>query len=149
MYGDERDAERARLLRELWALAVAEPAVKVRAPSDVAAALIDWAEYEQETFGVVTLNGAHEIIGVHAVTRGLVNRTVVHPREVFRPALADNATAVVIAHNHPSGSTEPSAEDHEVTRRLVEAGKLIGIPVLDHVIISRRGYYSWAERGDL
>ena len=79
------------------------------------------------------------------VAIGIVNRSLVHPREVFRRAITDNAAAIIVAHNHPSGSLEPSDEDHEVTRRLVEAGQLLGISVLDHLVISREGYFSFLE----
>jgi len=95
----------------------------------------------------LTLNGAHWTIRRHVVTIGLANRTMVHPREVFWPAIRDNAVAIVVAHNHPSGQIDPSNEDREVTRRLVAAGEIIGIPVLDHVIIGRDRYYSFLESG--
>lgn len=75
--------------------------------------------------------------------------TLVHPREVFYEAIRDNATSVIIAHNHPSGHTDPSLEDREVTRRLSEAGGILGIRILDHVIFSPKGYYSFLEHGEL
>ena len=96
---------------------------------------------------MVTLNGAHGVIRVREVTRSIANRSLVHPREIFWGAIQDRAVAVVIAHNHPSGNVEPSVEDGDVTRRLVEAGQVMGIPVLDHVIVSKRGYYSFLEEG--
>ncbi|HKJ85233.1 MAG TPA: DNA repair protein RadC [Spirochaetia bacterium] len=122
---------------------------KVRAPSDILPVVDRFVERKQECFLAISLNGAHEITATRIVTVGLVNRTVVHPREVFAGPLADRAAAVVLAHNHPSGSLEPSAEDNEVTRRLVAAGQLLGIPVLDHVIFSARGYYSFLEHDAL
>jgi len=125
------------------------PRPKVRAPSDVLVCLDPYVNETQEHFVCVTLNGSHEVIKTHLVTMGLVNRTVVHPREVFRCALFDNAAAIIVAHNHPSGSLEPSAEDQEVTSRLVSAGQLMGMPVLDHVIVSFRGYYSFLEHDAL
>jgi DNA repair protein RadC len=78
-----------------------------------------------------------------------VNRALVHPREVFAEALVDRAAAVVVAHNHPSGNVEPSAEDREVTARLQKAGNTLGIAMLDHIIFSQEGYYSFLEQGEL
>ena len=72
-----------------------------------------------------------------------------HPREVFADAIVDRAAAVVVAHNHPSGNIEPSTEDREVTRRLVAAGRMLGIAVLDHIVFSHSGYYSFTENGDM
>jgi len=122
---------------------------KVRSPGDILPVVDRFADRRQECFLSISLNGAHEITATRIVTVGLVNRTVVHPREVFADPLTDRAAAVILAHNHPSGSLEPSAEDEEVTRRLVSAGRLLGIPVLDHVIFSARGYYSFLEHGEL
>ncbi len=122
---------------------------KVRSPADILPVVDRFVERPQECFLSISLNGAHEITAARVVTMGLVNRTVVHPREVFAPALADRAAALILAHNHPSGCLEPSAEDGEVTRRLVSVGQLLGIPVLDHVIFSSRGYYSFLEHDAL
>ena len=122
---------------------------RVRAPSDILPVLDEWAHEEQEHFIVATLNGAHEVICAHCITKGLVNRTIVHPREVFRPALLDNACAVILAHNHPSGQWEPSGEDIELTKRLKQGGDLMGIPVLDHIIVTKNGFYSFLEHDKL
>ncbi len=103
----------------------------------------------QEHFLVVMLNGAHELIGVNLVTLGLVNRTLVHPREVFAEPLKVRATAIVLAHNHPSGNLEPSPDDLEVTLRIRRAGQLLGIDVLDHIIFSSDAYRSMMETGEL
>lgn len=104
--------------------------------------------HDQEHFFIFTLNGNLGVIGFHVISKGLVNRTVVHPREVFRPAIADNAVAIIIGHNHPSGYLKPSQEDIDVNRKLNEAGKLIGIPIMDSVIVSYDGtYYSMLENG--
>ena len=101
---------------------------------------IRWCDTER--FVLITLNGSNNVIGVHEVTKGLVNQTPVAPREVFRIALQDNASSIMLSHNHPSGSTEPSREDEEITRLLVSAGKILKIPVLDHIILSRSGFTS-------
>ena len=103
----------------------------------------------QEHFLVIMLNGAHELIGVNLVTVGLVNRTLVHPREVFSEPLKSRATAIVLAHNHPSGNLEPSPDDLEVTLRIKKAGLLLGIEVLDHIIFSSDGYRSMMETGEM
>ena len=103
----------------------------------------------QEHFLVIMLNGAHELMGVNVVTVGLVNRTLVHPREVFSEPLKLRATAIVLAHNHPSGNLEPSPDDLEVTLRIKRAGILLGIEVLDHIIFSSDGYRSMMESGEL
>jgi DNA repair protein RadC len=123
--------------------------VRIRIPSDAYDLLRSFATRRQEHFLVLTLNAAHEVIRRHTVTVGLVNRTMVHPREVFYPAIKDNAVAIIVAHNHPSGHVDPSAEDNEVTWKLSEAGVILGIPVLDHVIIGRERYYSYLESGSL
>jgi DNA repair protein RadC len=99
----------------------------------------------KEVFISVFLDGAHNIIGHKVISEGLLNRTIVHPREVFREAILQNCAAVVVAHNHPSGNLEPSDEDTEITKRLSEAAKILGIHLLDHVIISRKGYFSFQE----
>ena len=98
---------------------------------------------------MIMLNGAHELIGVNLVTVGLVNRTLVHPREVFSEPLKSRATAIVLAHNHPSGNLEPSPDDMEVTLRIKKAGLLLGIEVLDHIIFSSDGYRSMMETGEM
>src|SRR6185436_6405215 len=89
----------------------------------------------QELFFVLALDGKHALVRRRCVSSGSVNSSLVHPREVFRPAIVAAAAAVICAHNHPSGDPEPSAEDLAVTRRLAEAGKLLGIPLLDHVVL--------------
>jgi DNA repair protein RadC len=90
---------------------------------------------DQEEFLVVTLDTQHRPIRIVRITRGTLNASLVHPREVFRPAIADCAAAIILAHNHPSGDPTPSSEDHAVTKRLTEVGDLIGIRVLDHIIV--------------
>lgn len=120
---------------------------KVTRPADVYSVLKRYASAKVESFYAVLLDGAHQILAVKLITRGLTNRTMVHPREVFRPAIEGNAVALIVFHNHPSGCNTASPEDIEVTRRLHEAGELLGIPVLDHLIISRNGFFSFTEGG--
>ena len=104
---------------------------------------------KQEHFICVTLNGAHEVINILVVSVGSLNKSVIHPREIFFPAISDRAAAILIAHNHPSGNIEPSLEDRECTKRILEASKIMGIPLLDHLIISKFGYYSFRESSDI
>ena len=104
--------------------------------------------FGSEYFFTITLNGAHKIIDTHIISKGLVNRTLVHPREVFRPAILDNSTSIIIAHNHPSGNLQPSEEDKAITQRLKTAGEIIGIRVLDHLIFSSNGYLSMLEANE-
>lgn len=140
--------KKQQLIDIIAKLTVAEtPSISM--PSEVYNRLIECLPIEDlfynEHFFVVSLNGAHKIINAYTITKGLVNRTMVHPREVFRPTILDNASAVIVAHNHPSGSLEPSVEDKDVTRRLRHAGDILGIRVLDHIIFSSNGYRSMRE----
>ncbi|MFA6623615.1 MAG: DNA repair protein RadC [Fibrobacteraceae bacterium] len=96
----------------------------------------------QESFVAATFNASNNLLGIHTLTTGLADSTQVHPREAFAHAIGDRAVAVVFAHNHPSGSSKPSPEDMDVTRRLCRSGKILEIPVLDHIIITRTGYCS-------
>lgn len=100
-----------------------------------------------EHFLVVLLDGRHRVMREVVASQGTLTASLVHPREVFRPALREAAAAVVLVHNHPSGDPTPSREDREVTARLARAGELLGIPVLDHVVVAERGYASLREEG--
>lgn len=120
---------------------------KIKSPVEALPVVAHYADRKQEHFLTIALNGAHEVMGVYTVSVGLVNRTLVHPREVFAEPLMNRAAAIIAAHNHPSGNTDPSEEDDAITRRLKSAGEIIGIPLLDHVIFSARGYYSYLEEG--
>lgn len=105
------------------------------------------ATKRQEYLVCVSLNGAGEVLGCRVVTIGLLDSTHVHPREVFAEPLADRAAAVVLAHNHPSGSARPSRRDLSVHRRLTEAGRLLGIEVLDHLILTAKEFFSFKKHG--
>jgi DNA repair protein RadC len=120
----------------------------IRAPSDVAEKFIPiLRDLKQEVFIVVLLNSANRITKEVTITRGLLNSSLTHPREVFRQAIIDHAASVILIHNHPSGNLEPSQEDITITRQIVEASKVVGIPVHDHLIIAGAGFTSFAERG--
>jgi len=101
----------------------------------------------QEHFVAVYMNAANEVIAVQVITVGLLNSSQVHPREAFRPALMLDCHSVVFAHNHPSGKLTPSESDIQITNQLVEVGRILGISVLDHIIISHKGYLSMKEKG--
>ena len=103
----------------------------------------------QERFVVVLLDGRHRVIAEEVISQGTLTASLVHPREVFRPALRACAAAVILVHNHPSGDPTPSAEDRAVTTRLAEAGEILGVRVLDHVVVAERGFVSLRESGDL
>lgn len=121
----------------------------INAPEDIIEALEPYKFAEKEMFIVCTLDSANQLIQTKVVTDGLLNRSLVHPREVFRVAIKDNAAAVIVAHNHPSGSLEPSSEDKEITQRLIKASEIIGIAVLDHIIVSKIGSVSMRELGHM
>jgi len=118
---------------------------RIGQPSDVLPLLTHWADRPQEHFLVLSLNGAHEVIRIRVISQGILDRTVVHPREVFVDPLRDRAAAIVCAHNHPSGNKDPSSEDRKLTKRLRQSGDLLGIPLLDHIIFTEEGYFSFLE----
>ena len=101
----------------------------------------DYFAEDKEAFSVLLLNTKHKVIGIKTVSVGTLDTSLVHPREVFKTAILNSAKCVMIFHNHPSGDTRPSREDINITKRLVEAGKLLGIKVLDHIILGDNGNY--------
>lgn len=106
-------------------------------------------DLQQELFGLVILNTKNEIVRIEKIALGTLNATLVHPRDVFNAAISYHAASVILYHNHPSGNPDPSQEDVNLTNRLVEAGKLLGIPVLDHIIVGNPSYYSFKDAGKL
>jgi DNA repair protein RadC len=120
----------------------------LRTSADVARALRPLFDgIDREKFIVLLLNAKHIPIGVNTVSVGSLTASIVSPREVFKPAIVGNAAAVLLAHNHPSGDPAPSPEDIELTKRLRDAGELLGIRVLDHVILGDGKYYSFVDAG--
>ena len=118
----------------------------VTSPEDLMPRL-SWLRYEtQEHFCVVTLDSSNHVIKVHDLTKGLVNQCPAHPREVFKAAVDDNAVSIILAHNHPSGGNEPSDQDIGLTRSLCGAGKVMQIPVIDHLVVSKTGFTSICRR---
>ncbi len=121
---------------------------RIRGPRDVYDRCApEMRDLTQEEFRLLLLSTQHAVTREVVVTRGVLDASVVHPREVFRVAIAENAAAVVLVHNHPSGDPSPSPEDRAVTRQLAEAGRLIGIPVVDHIVIGDASYVSFSEAG--
>jgi DNA repair protein RadC len=100
-----------------------------------------------EEFHLLVLDAQHRVTRDLLITRGTLTSSLVHPREVFRAAIAEAAAGVVVVHNHPSGDPAPSADDRQVTRQLVEAGRLLDLPVYDHVVVGGDRYFSFAEAG--
>jgi DNA repair protein RadC len=138
---------------ELGRRAAAEPGIegeRIRGPADVyrrlGPALRDLG---QEEFHALLLNTQHRVVREVLVTRGILDASLIHPREVFRVAVAEGAAAVILAHNHPSGDPTPSAEDRAVTRQMVHAGRALGIPVLDHVVIGDGRWRALSQEGGL
>ncbi len=110
---------------------------KIASPADAYRVCADIASLAQEAIHVLSLNAKHRLINRHLVSLGLADATAAHPREIFRAAIQDGASGVIVVHNHPSGDPAPSSEDLRVTRQLVEAGKIIDIKILDHIVIGR------------
>lgn len=121
--------------------------VKIETAEDVLSLLADIVPKSQEHFVCITLNGANELIEKRIVTIGLLDKSLVHPRDVYADVITDRAAAVIFAHNHPSGDLQPSDHDLQTQRQLEEAAKIVGIRVLDHVIVSKKGYFSFQEAG--
>lgn len=120
----------------------------IRQPGDLAALLMPYfRQLAHEEFVVILLDTKNKVISKRTVFRGSLNASIVHPREVFKYAIRHSAAALLVAHNHPSGDPTPSREDIDVTRRLVEAGKIIGIEILDHVVFGDGRTISMKEKG--
>ena len=124
----------------------------VRTPDDVVRICCDLRNLAQEAFQILTLNAKNRLLNRHLVSLGLADSSLVHPRESYRPALLDGAAMVVAVHNHPSSDPTPSAEDIRITRQLIEAGRILGIPLVDHIILGRNpdgtaSRYSMRESG--
>ena len=116
-------------------------------PEDILPHVAYLKEKRQEHFVCITLNGAGEILGIRTITLGLLNHSLVHPREVFADAITDRAASIICVHNHPSGSLDPSTQDIAITSQLRDAGSLLGIQLIDHIIVSKTGYLRMKERG--
>ncbi|MBN2536432.1 MAG: DNA repair protein RadC [Spirochaetales bacterium] len=122
---------------------------KIAFPRDVLPVVRHYSERRQEHFLCLSLNGAQEVLAKRVVSVGLLNKTMVHPREVFADPITDRAASIICAHNHPSRNVYPSQEDRDVTFMLKKAGDILGIKLLDHVIFSDKDYFSFQEQGEL
>jgi DNA repair protein RadC len=126
----------------------ADDKVTIRSPQDAAAYLMEDLRYlQKEHFVCLFLNTKNHIVGQETLSMGSLNASIVHPREVFRAAIKRSSASIICAHNHPSGDPTPSPEDIEITARLSEAGRIIGIDVLDHIVIGDRNFVSLKEKG--
>ena len=119
---------------------------KINTPKDIFPHIKHYADRKQEHFLCASINGANEVMNIRVVSIGLVNTTQVHPREVFADPITDRASAIIVAHNHPSGDLAPSKNDISVTQRLINAGNILGIRFLDHVIFNKKTYLSFKEQ---
>jgi len=130
---------------EIVSIRTTKKEIKVVRPDDLFPFIKRYAKSRQEHFLVITLDTEHKVIGIHISTIGLMNKTTIHPREVFYHAIKDNACAIMLAHNHPSGQLKPSPDDEEMTKRLVKAGEIMGFLILDHLIFSKDSFYSFRQ----
>ena len=118
---------------------------RISSPEDARPWISHMADYEQEVFAVLLLDGSHNVISLFEVTKGLVNQSQIHPRESFKEAVRHSAVSLILCHNHPSGNQEPSQADLLATRKIVEAGRVLGIPVLDHLLVAGERIVSLRE----
>ncbi|HKL23125.1 MAG TPA: DNA repair protein RadC [Candidatus Nanoarchaeia archaeon] len=119
---------------------------KIKTAKDVFCLFEEKLKYEkQEFFYVILLNTKNNIISIQKISQGILDASIIHPREIFKPAIRNSASRIILIHNHPSGDPTPSEEDLDITKKLKESGELIGIEVLDHVIIGDGRYWSWVE----
>ena len=132
---------------ELGRRRVEQSGLRLITPKDVYGAVMTYATKKQEHLIALSLNGSQEMIAQRVISIGLINQTHIHPRELFADALTDRAAGIIIAHNHPSRSLEPSEEDKKITQQIAQAGKILGIPLQDHLIFNQFGYFSFASSG--
>jgi len=123
--------------------------IKVNEPQAVAEEMQDIKDWSKEVFVVFNVNAQHRIISREIVSIGTLDSVLIHPREIFRTAILKNAKSIIISHNHPSGDLNPSEEDITVTKELKKAGKILDIQLLDHVIVSKNGHYSFLNNNKL
>ncbi|MEI6533365.1 MAG: DNA repair protein RadC [Candidatus Roizmanbacteria bacterium] len=121
--------------------------VLIQQPKDILSHVYEIKEAKKENFVVIYLNARNELIQKEIISVGTLNASLVHPREVFEPAIRCVAGQIILAHNHPSGDPDPSDADIEITQRLTDAGKILGIDVVDHVIVTKEKYFSFKEKG--
>lgn len=120
---------------------------KIKTPKDVYKLCQDLANKKKEHFKVLSLNSRNQLISIDEISIGTINANLVHPREIFKTAIQNLAVSIILVHNHPSGDPEPSEDDLTITKRLVKAGKILGIEVVDHIIVVKKGFFSFKEKG--
>lgn len=123
--------------------------LRITSTADILPQIQHYSDRKQEHFLCISVNGANEVLNIRVVTIGLIDQSQVHPREIFADVITDRASAVIIAHNHPNGSIEPSEEDIEITKKVKNAATTLGILLLDHIIFNKSGYYSFLEKGKI
>ncbi|HEY9683267.1 MAG TPA: JAB domain-containing protein [Drouetiella sp.] len=137
------------IVPEIRLVLIKEPAAEepafIRCPEDIEKFVQPMKFYPEEHFVSFHLNARHAVTGHQIVSRGTLSASLVHPREVFKAAILGNSHSIIVAHNHPGGSTEPSTDDLDTTEQLIKGGKLLGISVLDHIIVSSKGLNSLRE----
>ncbi len=141
---------RLKCLKELirrFQVAESAKITTIRSAIDVIDCLNDLQYLKQEQFRIILLNTKNKVLGQRIISQGTISGTLVSAREIFNPAIKLMAASIILAHNHPSGLPEPSQEDMQITRTIVEAGKIIGIQVLDHIIIGKSAHYSFKQHG--
>ena len=150
-FGAVGDAKAALILAaiEFARRCIKPEGAKIETPADLLPHVRHYADRKQEHFLCATINGANEILNIRVVSIGLIDRSPVHPREVYADAVSDRASRIIVAHNHPSGGLEPSPSDITTTAQLKAAGAVVGIDLLDHIIFNRAGYFSFLEEGKL
>ncbi len=124
---------------------IKKEATKITSPQDTFKEFSEFAEKKQEYFVVLTLDGGNYVINKRVVFLGTLTETLVHPREVFYPAIEDRAASIILCHNHPSGNLTPSEQDKKTTKKLLKASEIMGIKILDHIIVSKNGFLSFKE----
>ncbi len=123
--------------------------MKIKFPADILPLIQHYADRKQEHFLSISINGANEVMNIRVVSIGLINKSHVHPREVFADVISERASSVIVAHNHPFGELQPSEEDIKVTKQLKEAALSLGLNLLDHIVFNTKGYFSFLEHNKL
>ncbi len=134
---------------ELGRRIAAKNSLRVKKPTDIVPFIQSYALKQEEHFLCITLDSSHDIKKLHEISKGILNKSLIHPREIFADAITDRAAAIILAHNHPSGIASPSGADTEVTQIILNASKIIGITLLDHIIVTKTGYFSFREKTDI
>ena len=124
---------------------IVPPGISIKTPEDILEYLSPYRFKKQEHFLTAGLSGSNELLYLDVITIGILNKSLIHPREVFEKAITRSVHSILVCHNHPSGNLSPSPEDREITKRLKETGNILGIPLLDHIIVGSSGHYSFLE----